>query len=112
MTTLPFPLRSDASAFDPETISILNDAFENAWQSLNSGGSNVHLGGHEQQTSEILADCETQPSPTLPKQISEKDAIETILHNSQLKSHSEQFETEYYLAPVQASNLRRQRSVA
>jgi hypothetical protein len=55
MTTLPFPLRSDASAFDPETISILNDAFENAWQSLNSGGSNVHLGGHEQQTSEILA---------------------------------------------------------
>jgi hypothetical protein len=62
--------------------------------------------------SEILADCETQPSPTLPKQISEKDAIETILHNSQLKSHSEQFETEYYLAPVQASNLRRQRSVA
>jgi hypothetical protein len=75
MTTLPFPSLADASTFDPETIQVLCDAFEDAWQSLNSGGSNVHLGGHEQQTSEILADCETQPSFTLPKQISEEDAI-------------------------------------
>jgi len=57
LTTLPFPSRADASAFDPEVIEILNDAFEGAWQSLNTGGSNVHLGGHEEQTSEILARC-------------------------------------------------------
>jgi hypothetical protein len=57
LTTLPFPSHPDASAFDPETISILSDAFEGAWQSLNSGGSNVHLGGQEAQTSEVLARC-------------------------------------------------------
>jgi hypothetical protein len=57
MTILPFPSDPDASAFDPETISILSDAFEDAWQSLNTGDSNVHLGGQEEQTSEILARC-------------------------------------------------------
>jgi hypothetical protein len=57
MTTLPFPLRPDASAFDPETIKILNDAFESAWQALHTSGTTSHLGGQEEQTSEMLARC-------------------------------------------------------
>jgi hypothetical protein len=57
MTTLAFPLRSDATAFDPETIQILSDAFEDTWQSLHASGSTDHLGGQEQQTSEMLARC-------------------------------------------------------
>jgi hypothetical protein len=57
MTTLPFPSRADASAFDPEAIRILSDAYEDAWQSLHVGGTTLHLDGQEVQTSEILARC-------------------------------------------------------
>jgi hypothetical protein len=55
MTTLPFPSRASASAFDPESIQILSDAFEDAWQSLHTSGTTLHLGGQEEQTSEMLA---------------------------------------------------------
>jgi hypothetical protein len=55
--TFPFPTRPDASAFDPEAISILSDAFEDAWQSLHISGTTLHLGGQEEQTSEMLARC-------------------------------------------------------
>ena len=57
MITFPFPTRPDASAFDPEAISILSDAFEDAWQSLHISGTTLHLGGQEEQTSEMLARC-------------------------------------------------------
>jgi hypothetical protein len=32
MIVLSFPLPSDAEAFDPDSIRILSDAFEDAWQ--------------------------------------------------------------------------------
>jgi hypothetical protein len=57
MTTLPFPSRADASAFDPEGIRILSDAYEDAWQSLHASGTTLHLDGQEVQTSETLARC-------------------------------------------------------
>jgi hypothetical protein len=56
MTNLPFPRRA-ASAFDPEVVQILSDAFEDAWQSLQASGTTFHLGGQEEQTSEMLARC-------------------------------------------------------
>jgi hypothetical protein len=55
MTTLPFPSRADASAFDPESIQVLCDAFEDAWRALHTSGTTSHLGGQEEQTSEMLA---------------------------------------------------------
>jgi hypothetical protein len=55
MSILPFPWRSDASAFDPETVSILSGAYEDSWQSLLASGTTFHLGGQEAHTSEILA---------------------------------------------------------
>jgi hypothetical protein len=57
MTILPFPLRSDASAFNPDSIRILSDAFEDAWQSLQTTGTTFHLDGQADQTREILARC-------------------------------------------------------
>lgn len=57
MTILPFPLRSDASAFDPETLRILTGAFEDAWQSLRTVGTASRSDRHAEQTREILARC-------------------------------------------------------
>jgi hypothetical protein len=57
VTSFPFPTRPDESAFDPEVISTLSDAFEEAWQSLHTSDTTLHLGGQEEQTSEILARC-------------------------------------------------------
>jgi hypothetical protein len=57
MGIFPFPSSPDASAFDPETVDVLSDAFENAWQSLHKSGTTFHLGGREEQTSEMLARC-------------------------------------------------------
>jgi hypothetical protein len=57
MTILPFPLQSDASAFDPHSIRILSDAFEDAWQSLQTTGTTFHIDGQADQTREILARC-------------------------------------------------------
>jgi hypothetical protein len=56
MTTLPFPSRANA-VFDPESIQILSDAFQDAWQSLHTTGTTLHLGGQEEQTSEMLIRC-------------------------------------------------------
>ena len=55
MTVLPFPTPDDASAFDPSTVHILTDAFEEAWVSLQTSGTPFHAVGHAQQTREILA---------------------------------------------------------
>jgi len=55
VTTLPFPLRSDASAFDPDSIRILSDALEDAWQSLKTTRSTFHFDVQAEQTREILA---------------------------------------------------------
>jgi hypothetical protein len=57
MDNLPFPSRAEVSAFDPEAIRTLSDAYEDAWQSLHANGTTLHLGGQEVQTSEILARC-------------------------------------------------------
>jgi hypothetical protein len=57
MTIIPFHWRPDASAFDPDSIRILSDAFEDAWQSLQTTGTTFHLDGHADQTPEILARC-------------------------------------------------------
>jgi hypothetical protein len=57
MTASPFSLRSDASAFDPDSIRILSDAFEDAWQSLQTVGTTFHLDGQADQKREILARC-------------------------------------------------------
>jgi hypothetical protein len=57
VTISPFPLPSDASAFDPDSIRILSDAFEDAWQSLQTTGTTFHLDGQADQTREILARC-------------------------------------------------------
>jgi hypothetical protein len=57
MTNFPFPSRSDASAFDPESIRILSDALEDAWQSLHTVGSTFHFDGHAELTRETLARC-------------------------------------------------------
>jgi len=57
MGIFPFPSNPHVSAFDPETVSILSDAFEDSWQSLHKSGTTLHLGGQEEQTSEMLARC-------------------------------------------------------
>jgi len=57
MFNLPFPSPSDVSVFDPETIRILSDAYEAAWQSLHATSTSYHLDGQEEHTSEILARC-------------------------------------------------------
>jgi hypothetical protein len=57
MTTSAFSLRSDASAFDPDNIRILSNAFEDAWQSLQPPGTTFHLDGQADQAREILARC-------------------------------------------------------
>jgi hypothetical protein len=57
VAVFPFPSPSDASAFDPESISILGDAFEDAWQSLQTVGTTFHVDGQAEQTREILARC-------------------------------------------------------
>ena len=57
MTVLSFPVPDDASAFDPSTVRILSDAFEEAWQALRTTGTTSHTDGHAQQTREILARC-------------------------------------------------------
>jgi hypothetical protein len=57
MTVLSFPLLSDAEAFDPDSIRILGDAFEDAWQSLRATGTTFHIDGQAGQTREILARC-------------------------------------------------------
>ena len=57
MTTSAFSLRSDASAFDPDNIRILSNAFEDAWQSLHPPGTTFHLDGQADQAREILARC-------------------------------------------------------
>ena len=88
-----FPFSSDphASAFDPATVGILSDAFQDAWQSLHTSGTTLHLGGQEEQTSEMLARCIIElaklgerdphrlrdaPSRTLHRAMSDEDAIE------------------------------------
>jgi hypothetical protein len=57
MTVLPFPVRNDASAFDPSIIRILGDAFEDAWHSPQTSGTTFHSDGSAEQTREILARC-------------------------------------------------------
>jgi hypothetical protein len=57
MTVLPFPTPDDASAFDPSTVRILTNAFEEAWVSLQTSGTTFHADGHAQQAREILARC-------------------------------------------------------
>jgi len=57
MATFPFPARADASAFDPDSIRILSDAFEDAWKSLQTTGTTFHPDGNGEQTREILARC-------------------------------------------------------
>ncbi len=57
MTVLHFPSHLDASAFDPESLRILTDAFENAWQALQTAGTTFHFDGHAEQTRDILARC-------------------------------------------------------
>ena len=58
MTTSAFSLlRSDASAFGPDNIRILSNAFEDAWQSLQPPGTTFHLDGQADQAREILARC-------------------------------------------------------
>ncbi len=54
---MTFFTRVDASAFDPDSIRILSDAFEEAWQSLQSTGATFHLDDQAEQTREILARC-------------------------------------------------------
>jgi hypothetical protein len=48
-------LRSDASAFDADSIRILSDALEDAWQSLQTTGSAFHFDVQAEHTREILA---------------------------------------------------------
>lgn len=55
MSVLPFPARKDASAFDPSSVRILGDAFEEAWHSLQTSGTTFHIDGNAEQTREILA---------------------------------------------------------
>jgi hypothetical protein len=57
MSITAFRSRPDASAFDPESIRILSDAFEDAWQSLHTTGTTFHLDGRTDQTRDILARC-------------------------------------------------------
>jgi hypothetical protein len=57
MSVLQFPVPKDASAFDPSAVHILGDAFEEAWQSLQTGGSYFRTAAHAEQTREILARC-------------------------------------------------------
>jgi hypothetical protein len=57
MTVPSFPLLSDVSAFDPDSIRILSNAFEDAWQSLQTTGTTFHIDGQADQTREILARC-------------------------------------------------------
>ena len=58
MTVLPFPVPKEAAAFDPSTIRILSDAFEEAWHSLQASGTTFHIDGSSaEQVREILARC-------------------------------------------------------
>jgi hypothetical protein len=84
VTTFPFPTLPDASAFDPEAISILSDVFEDAWQALHTSGTTLHLGGRRSKqakcshvvllswrslANETGIDYETRPSRTLQRQM-------------------------------------------
>jgi hypothetical protein len=57
MTNFPFPSRADASAFAPDSVRILSDALEDAWQSLHTAGTTFHFDGHAELTCETLARC-------------------------------------------------------
>ena len=69
MAVIPFHTRPDASTFDPDSIRILSDAFEDAWQSLHTTETIFHLEGH----------AETRPSITLPRQLAGMRATEATL---------------------------------
>ena len=51
------PSPNGSSGFDPESIRVLSNAFEEAWQSLQSMQTTFHHDGHEDQTRELLARC-------------------------------------------------------
>jgi hypothetical protein len=58
MSVLPFPSQSDASAFGPESLSVLIAAFEDAWRASQTTGSTLHVDGHAaEHTRGILARC-------------------------------------------------------
>ncbi len=57
MVVLQFPLPEDASAFDPSTVRILSDAFDEAWHSLQSSGAAFVTDGDANEAREILARC-------------------------------------------------------
>jgi hypothetical protein len=57
VTVIPFPSPLDASAFDPDGILIMSDAFEDAWQSLHSPGTAVRTAEKEDNTRAMLASC-------------------------------------------------------
>jgi hypothetical protein len=52
---IAFPSIVDASAFDPESIRIMSDAFEDAWQSLQVTGTGVHNAEKDDERRAILA---------------------------------------------------------
>ena len=91
MTILPFPSRSDASEFDPETLGILTGAFEDAWQSLQTVGTSLAAIGRRSKRANSLpaaslrwqslakrtgTNYETQPLRTWLRRIFATHAIE------------------------------------
>ncbi len=54
MTQITNLVRSDA-AFDPETINLLGDAFENAWQRIKTSGSRFARPAYANAMRELIA---------------------------------------------------------
>jgi hypothetical protein len=52
---IPFPSIIDASAFDPESVRVMSDAFEDAWQSLQISGTAVQNVQKQDERRSILA---------------------------------------------------------
>jgi hypothetical protein len=55
MRTIPFGVpEQESPVFDPFTLRILSDAFEQAWQSVQASGQ---AETHQEETRELLAKC-------------------------------------------------------
>jgi hypothetical protein len=55
VAVIPFPSTIDTSAFDPESIRIMSDAFEAAWQSLQITGTAVQNTEKDEERRAVLA---------------------------------------------------------
>ena len=57
MSILPFPAYPATTVFDPESLRVLADAFDDAWKWVRIEGTTFQVERHAEQTREILARC-------------------------------------------------------